>query len=141
MSKHEFSEGNQPKERKPRGKSERTKILEAMKRCEKTEDGFYDLLVERAHDKHDSFGFTELLKRISPIPKQTMPFIKIDYPDKGTLVEKANAVEIAIFNGTIPPDVGISLLGSLGSVAKTEEVTELSKRIESIEKAMGLDNG
>lgn len=132
----QFDEDNQPKERKPRGKSERTKILEAMKRESKTEDGFYDLMVRKAHESEDNFSFGEMLKRLSPIPKQTMPYIQIDYPEKGTLIERAAAIELAIVTGKIPPDVGLSFLSGLGVVAKTEEVTELAARIKKLEEIL-----
>ena len=47
-----FGKGKQPSKR--RGKSERTKILEAMSRAGKTEEGFYDELVARAENPDDN---------------------------------------------------------------------------------------
>ena len=69
-TKTSFTKANQPK---GRGKSERTKILESFERLSKTEDEFYDLLTLKAFDPEDNFSFKELLVRMSPIPKATMP--------------------------------------------------------------------
>lgn len=135
-----FDEDNQPKERKPRGKSERTKILEAMKRCEKTEDGFYDLLVERAHDKTDSFGFTELLKRISPIPKQTLPKVEFEFDDKAIPAVQAAQVLKAASDGQIAPDIANQFISSIASMLKIEEVTIIRKEIDEIKALLDERN-
>jgi len=77
-TKTSFSKDKQPP--KGRGKSERTKILDAMKRQAKTEDGFYDELIIRAFNPDDNFTFKEVLARMSPIPKAVSPVYKFDLP-------------------------------------------------------------
>lgn len=129
-----FDKGNQPKDRKPRGKSERTKILEAMERTGKTEDGFYNLLVDKAHNPEDQFSFGELLKRLSPISKSVAPMIKFNLPENTKPHEKASYVIQAIANGDIPADLGNIVIAGITSMLKIQEVTDFEERLAAIEK-------
>lgn len=52
-----------------------------------------------------------------------------------TLTEDAQAIVQGIFNGTVAPDVGASLLAALTSVVKIKEVDELTRRIGELESA------
>lgn len=126
-----FTEDKQPLKR--RGKSERTKILEAMERKEKTEDGFYDLLVQRAFNPEDQFGFGEMLKRISPIPKQVAPNISFDFDKKLKPHDQAAQVMNAIATSKIPPDLGVLFVHAIKSMIDIEEYTDLKERIEKLE--------
>ena len=134
-----FNDTIQPKERKPRGKSQRTKILEAMERMGKTEEGFYDLLVEKAHNPEDNFSFTELLKRISPIPKQVAPPIKFELNKKGTIAEKSEQILEAIADGAIPPDIGNQLIVSMSAIMNIKDKTEFEDRLKALEDASNED--
>ena len=133
-----FSEDKQPIKR--RGKSERTKILEAMDRGAKTEEEFYDLLIARAFNVEDQFGFGELLKRISPIPKQVSPSIKFDFNKELKPHQQAAQIMDAISDGEVPPDLGVLFVQAIKSMIDIEEYTDLKDRIESIEKSLGLTN-
>lgn len=134
----QFSKDYQPK---GRGKAQRTKILEAMQRAGQTEEGFYDLLVQRAFNPEDNFAFKELLGRFYPIPKQTLPLIEFDFDPTATPSLQAAQIMDASAKGVIPPDVASTFISSIASMLKIEEVTELQKRLEAIEKALGADNG
>lgn len=148
MAKHEFGKDNQPKNRKPRGRDKRTLILEALERQGVTEDGFYDRLVIEAlglcgEDADDSearkvnqVAFTELWKRFHPVPKPVAPTVEFDYPKDGTLLEKAQSIELGIAEGIIPPDIGMGLIQTLSNVAKVEEVTEIKDRLERLEELL-----
>ncbi len=129
-----FTTGNQPKDRPGRGKSERTKILEAMKRKGKSEDGFYDLLVSKAHDPEDSFAFGELLKRLSPIKKSVAPLINFKLPEDAKPHEKANYVIQAIASGEIPADMGAIVISGIASMLKIQEVTDFDERLKELER-------
>lgn len=129
-----FNKDNQPKGRKPRGKSERTKILEAMERKSKTEDGFYELLVEKAHNPEDQFSFGELLKRLSPISKSVAPMIKFEMPANAKPHEKASYVIHAIADGKIPADLGGIVISGITSMLKIQELTDFDDRLKAIEK-------
>lgn len=131
MSK--FTSDNQPKDRKGRGKSERTKILEAMKRTGHTEEGFYDLLVERAHNPEDSFSYGELLKRLSPIQKAVMPHYPFELDSTLDHHEQASQVVKAVSNGELPADVGSMIIGSITNMLKIKEVTDFEHRLKALE--------
>jgi hypothetical protein len=133
-----FSSKNQPEGRKKRGKSERTKILDAMKRAGSSEEAFYDLLVKRALNPDDAFGMGELLKRIAPMPKATMPLVEFEFDEKAKPIDQAAQIMKASAEGLIPPDVANIFVSSVASMLKIEEITELQKRIESIEEQLGL---
>ena len=133
-SKTTFSKKNQPV--RGRGKSERTKILEAMKRAGETEDGFYDLLVAKAIDPKDKFTFKELLVRLSPIPKQTSPLVSFDFDDSAKPHVQASQVLKAISQRLIPADVGNVFIQSLKAMIDIEEYTDLKDRIDKLEKAL-----
>lgn len=144
----QFDKDNQPSNRKPRGRDKRTLILEALERQGVTEEGFYDRLVieamglcgEDADDnearKINQVAFTELWKRFHPVPKPVAPTIEFDYPESGSLLDKAKAIELGVAEGIIPPDIGMGLIQSLANVAKVEEVTELKERVERIEELL-----
>lgn len=140
MAKSSTTFGKNKQPSKGRGKSERTKILEAMKREKKTENGFYDLLIQKAFNVDDNFTFNELLKRISPIAKSVAPMIKFDFPKSAKPHEQASAVMIAVANGEIPPDIGALFVSSIKSMIEIEEYTDLKERIEAIEKSLGVCN-
>lgn len=129
-----FSKDNQPKNR--RGKSERTKLLEAFKKEGKTEEGFYQKMVELAFNSEDNFARSEVFKRIYPVTKAIMPTSEWKFPAKGTPLEKADAIYKAISEGNLPPDVGLSLISSLTNLIKIEEVTEIKDRLDKIEEAL-----
>lgn len=139
-----FDSENQPKERSPRGRDKRLLIIEALERQGQSEKEFYDLLVmaalgiseDESVAKLQPVAFTEMMKRLHPIPKQVAPVIEFDYPADGTLLEKAQAIEAGISDATIPPDIGIGLIQALANVAKVEEVTEIKERLERLEQLL-----
>lgn len=134
-----FSSTNQPKNRK--GKTERTKILEALKRAAKTEDEFYDLLVDKAFNKDDINGFSEMLKRISPVPKQVAPEVEFEFPQNAKPHEQASAVMHAISSGQIPADIGATFIHAIKNSVEIEESTELKDRISALEKLLNVSVG
>ena len=130
-----FTSDNQPKNT-GRGKSERTKILDAMKRLGKDEDGFYELLVDKAHDLEDNFTFKELLIRLSPMPKAVAPTIEFDFPENAKPHIQASAVMKGIAEGLIPPDLGSQFVASIKAMIDIEEYTDLKERIEKLEATL-----
>jgi hypothetical protein len=139
-SKTSFDSNNQPVDRPPRGQSFKTKLIESLKRKNMTEDDFIDMLVERAIADGGVF-LQELLKRYNPVPKQSHESIIVEgWPKDGTPAEKANKVLDCITDGTIPPDVGSILIEAISKSLGIEEVTELAKRLEAIEKLLADKN-
>ena len=126
----QFTSDYQPKKR---GKAKRTLIVEALERAGKSEEGFYDILVEKAIGD-DSTAFTELWKRFHPVEKATAPTIEFDLPKDSTPLDKANAVMHGVAAGIIPPDIGSLLIQAAKHTIDIEIGTELKDRIEALEK-------
>ena len=131
-----FDSENQPVDRPPRGQSFKTKLIESLKRKGMTEENFIDLLVDKAITDGGIY-LQEILKRYNPVSKQSHESIIIeDWPKGGTPAEKANKVLDCITDGSIPPDVGSILIEAISKSLGIEEVTELAKRLEAIEKLL-----
>lgn len=131
-----FTKDNQPV--KGRGKSERTKILDALRRAGITEDGFYDLLIGRAIDPDDNFALKEVLARFSPVKKSVLPSIELDMPEGLDRLGKADFVLLKTLEGKIPPDVQKLIMDGLADAARIEDVEINGKRLDAIERALGL---
>ena len=136
-----FTKDNQPSVRKGRGTSKVNLIRAAMKRGDKTEEQFYDLLVERAFENNDPNAFMEVLKRLYPVDKSTMPMVEFKFSQKSKPHEQAAQVMAAVADGSIPADIAQVFVSSISSMMKIEEITEISKRLDDIEKALSIDNG
>ena len=118
-----------------RGKSERNKILDAMKSMKKTEAGFYKLLVAKAHDPEDNFGFKELLSRLSPVPKAVNPLYEFPFDIDGSPHKQALQIVSAISAGLLPSDVGNIIITSISSMLNIQEKTDFEERLKAIEDA------
>ena len=134
-----FNKDAQPKERKPRGKSERTKILDAMKSVKCTEEGFYQLLVTKAHDPEDNFAFKELLSRLSPVPKAVNPLYEFPFDVDGSPHKQSLQIIDAIAAGKLPSDVGNIIITSISSMLNIQEKTDFEERLKAIEDASEQD--
>ncbi len=133
-----FTADNQPK-RKPRGKSEKTKFIDALKRKARTEDQFYELCIERAFDPDDNFAFKEILARLSPLSKAVAPTIEFDFPAGAKPHVQAQAIIRGIAEGIIPPDLGGQLITSISSMLKIQEVTDIDERLKIMESQLDED--
>lgn len=128
---NQFGKDKQPTKR--RGKAERTKIIEAMARQSKTEEDFYDYLVTRAFNPEDNFGAPELLKRLYPIPKATLPMVEFEFDESAPLPVQASQIMKASSSGKIAPDVAGTYLGAISSMLVIQEKTDLEERIKALE--------
>lgn len=131
-NKGKFTSENQPEKRKGRGKSERTKFLEALGRNNLSEEDFYDELVNQAMFEKSPMALSEILKRVSPIAKAVAPMIEFKLTAKEPH-KKASQILDGIAQGQIPPDVGSMLITSIKSTVDIEEFTDLKERIEKLE--------
>lgn len=127
-----FGTDHQPANRKS-GPNIKAKIVAALGRRKMTEDEFMDKLVSLALDEGGVF-MSELLKRYSPVYKQTHEPVQIEFPKDGTPAQKADAVLVAMAKGEISPDIGHIFIESISKSLGIEEVTELAKRLEALEK-------
>ena len=136
MAKKLFTPENQPANRKS-GPNIKAKIIAALGRRDMTEDDFIDRLLELALGDGGGQFMSELLKRYSPIPKQSHDPIVIEgWPNTGTPAEKADKVLECMSSGQIPPDLGALFIESISKSLGIEEVTELARRLEAIEKLL-----
>ena len=133
-NKGKFTSENQPK--KGRGKSERTKWIEALNKADHSEGDFYELVISQAMDEKSPMAINEVLRRISPIPKAVAPSIEFNLGEKSEPHEKAEQILDAISNGEIPPDIGATLISSIKAFVDIEEFTELKRRIEKLEAVL-----
>lgn len=104
-----------------------------MERNLTSEDKFYDALVVRALNPDDTFAASEILKRMSPIRKPTMPEVEFEFDKDAKPHIQAAQVMKAAANGDIPPDVASTFINSIASMMKINEITELEERIANLE--------
>ncbi len=136
MAKKLFTSENQPERKGENGGWFKKKLIDSLKRQGMTEEGFIDLLVKKAIADGGVY-LSELLKRYSPIPKQAHdPIVIENWPKNGTSSQKADAVLQSMSEGVIPPDLGALFIESISKSLGIEEVTELAKRLEAIEKLL-----
>lgn len=134
MPKKLFTSENQPENKGQSSGWFRKKLIDSLKRQGMTEEGFIDLLVEKAITDGGVY-LTELIKRYSPIPKQTFEPVVIEgWPKNGTPAEKANVVLDHLAEGNIPADLANMMIESISKSLGIEEITELAKRLEALEK-------
>jgi hypothetical protein len=139
-----FSKTNQPKvgsKQGKRGRNKRNLFLEALTRQSKTEEDFYDLMVERAFQEGDIYASKELLSRLYPVPKATMPLVNFEFPKGAKPHEQAASVLEAIAGGEIPSDIGSVFMQAIKVMIDIDEYTDLKERIHSIEESLGVTNG
>lgn len=134
-----FNKENQPKKRKPRGKSKVTHIITALKNNSSSEQDFWDKLVQKAlfggnDGDGDAVAQREIANRLMPMTKQTLPIFDFSIADKKTKLEKADAIIDAIGAGAIPVDVGKIFMDIIKDASAIEELEELAVRLEKLEK-------
>ena len=160
--KNMFTSEDQPNHitRRGRGKNKRTLIMEALKAegkeqffddpendgkefgFDEAEEWFYKVFVEKAMAGvlvGESFLFGELLKRLHPAEKSTLPPIKFAFKAGNTPVQNYNALMEKVGEGDIAPDIGVSLAQAINMGVNIMDVTDLAQKVEEIEKAMKAD--
>lgn len=134
---NQFGKDAQPEKR--RGKAKRTLFLEAIKDATgKDEKAFYHEVVRRAMDANDpasSVLMKEVLSRLYPTSKPTMPLVEFELTSDKPL-ERVFQVEKAIADGSIPADVAKIMVDIIKSSLEIEKITELADRIANIEKML-----
>lgn len=145
----EFSSDYQPKKRK-RGPNKRTLFIDALKKKATSEEAFYEFCVDVAmgthsykddsnefvHGKPDNQMLKEILARLSPLNKQTLPTYDFEFPSNGTKVQKAESIVNAIGEGILPIDAAKLMMDLLESAASIEEKEELSERVNKLEELL-----
>lgn len=139
----------------PRGKSNKNRILDAITKKgllqlkkgatrDEAEEAVFGFLAESAFNPSEDQSFisstcmNQLMKKGWPDLKAVDPAVKFDFDPNGTPLEKATQIMQAISDGEVPPGTGVNLLSAMASVMKIEEVTEISRRLDELEKAAGI---
>lgn len=154
MSKESNQFGNRPQplsKNKEGSRNKRTLMLEALHRevvdefgdtfesKEAAELAFVQKLVRRAQDAKDkaSLMFSkEILDRLCPTDKATLPVYTFELGEEGSPSERIAAVALAVSRGEIPPDVGNIMVNMISAGVKVEETTELMERISRLEQML-----
>ena len=150
-----FSSDNQPKERGRRGKDKRTLLLESLMAVVNVDDAgdykevvsdkdeaermFNMQLVRRALNVRDSASaqlMKEVLDRLYPTSKATLPAIEFPFRENGSASEKIEDVQKAVAEGTLPVDMGNTMVNMIVAGIKVFEVTELAERMARIEEML-----
>lgn len=154
-----FSSDHQPANRGRRGKDKRTLLLEAiMETVNATTEGslkdihlrdkdeaeklFNMTLVSRAMNRNDSASaalMKEMLDRLHPTNKATLPAIEFPFRENGSASEKIEDVQAAVADGTLPVDMGNTMVNMIVAGIKVFEVTELAERLARIEEMLNKD--
>lgn len=149
-----FTESRQPPpEKKTRGKSKRTIILDAIKSAslmeakpkmdnDKVEGLFFKHIAKHATDpssEHFAMCLRLLADKGWSNIKPAMDLVSFDFDIKGTPAEQASQVIDAVSDGVLPPDVASTLVSIIASAVKIDEVTELSAKIANLEKMLGIE--
>lgn len=146
------------KDMPPRGKGKQTVILDAIKeKCllglndestrGESEKAIFGFMAESAFNPSDETAaistacLNHLMKKGWPDVKATSPCIEFDFDRDAKPHMQASQVMKAAADGLIPPDIANMFVSSIASMIKIEEVTEISRRLEEIEKALGVSNG
>jgi hypothetical protein len=76
-----------------------------------------------------------VLARIAPTLKPQAERVAFDLDPSASVPQQIESVLAAISNGTLAPDVGQIIIGSLGRLADARAVAELEDRIARLEGA------
>ncbi len=143
----EFSEDRQPKERKPRGKGKVNMMLEAIQSVCGSEQEYFrklvdasigDPLAEKPIPPNPQL-MTLVVQRILPGLKTVAPLYTFDFPETGTAVEQAQALQKAMSDGILPHDAVTDILRGIESMTTIYESTVLRNDLEEIKKSLGID--
>lgn len=133
-------ENKAPKSNSRKGRpNNRTLMLNALKDAGTTEEQFYMNLVKSAEDESSpshSVARQEIMKRLAPADKATLPTYDFQFPKNGTIVEKADAIVNAVGQGIIPADVAKYFVDIIEARAAIEEKEELAERVAKLEEML-----
>lgn len=149
MSK--FSKEFQPTGRRPRGPDKRTLVLNAImdnlvdaagnpfEDPAIAERAMYGEIVKRAVNAKDPASaqlMKEVLIRMAPADKATLPAIEFPFRHDGTEQQKIEDVQSAVASGILPVDMGNTMVNMIATGLKVKEITELAERLARIEEML-----
>jgi len=140
----QFDQDNQPdySTRRKRGKSGRTKILEALKRNKLNEEQFLDNLVVIAQDDEhqlQQFVIKEIFEGLMPKVKPVLPCVEVEFDKSGSAFDQCMNILDAVTRGNLPSDISQSLITQVKMSLDIKELTEVAARVEFLEKELGVE--
>lgn len=98
-------------------------------------DTFEKWIVDKALTEGGPY-LDAILRRVMPASKATYPTIEFEFDTEWSHTQKADAIMNSIASGNLPPDIGHMLIDGLAKMLGIEEITDLAKRLEAIEKLL-----
>ncbi len=92
-----------------------------------------DVVIEKAK-AGDMTAASLLMARVIPTLRPRAEKVEFALDTRGSLLAQGEQVLQAIANAELEPDVGKSLLDSIGAFATLKQVDELSERIDALEQ-------
>jgi len=153
-TKTSFDKDKQPAKRAPRGKSKKNVVLEALKSKgvlglranssnEKAEAAFFGEIVNTAlnmEDNNRGMCLKLLADKGWASVKPSSERIFFDFDKDAEPHIQAAQVMDGMALGDIPPDIGNTFIQSIKAMIDIAEYTELRKRIDMLEAALGGDS-
>lgn len=147
-SKTSYEAGSKPPVgRAPRGKGKKSLVLDAIRAHCTTggEDEYIQKVVEASLGDPSADPpipanpqlITLLVNRIEPPMKSTMPLVEFDFKKGASPSEQASQIMYAASKGKITPDIAGLFISALSGMVKIQEFTDMTDRMEAIEKSMG----
>ncbi|MGB0943127.1 MAG: hypothetical protein ACPGUE_12025 [Marinomonas sp.] len=138
----------------PRGRNNRTLILEAIKEesmiglnkdstREESEKAFFKHVATRAfnpEDNNSGMCLTLLANKGWANIKPSNEVVNFDFDDNDPPHIQASKVMKAASDGLIAPDIANTFIQSIKAMIDIEEYTSLKERIEKLEKALAGDS-
>ena len=115
---------------RPRGSGRADKLRRAI---EGDLEGIIKAMVTAARDGDVSAAKLLLDRAIPALKPMDTP---LSLPTAGSLSETGAAILAAVGDGKATPDQAAKLLQGLGALARVDEVTELRKRLDSLERVL-----
>ncbi len=149
MPKNQTSFSSEYRPRQGRGKSFKTKMLDAVRReallgvddtdmdLQEVESRFISHLTKRAldvDDKDSSFLLKEIIGRCFSPLKATLPTVEFEFDANASPSEQVTQLMDAASKGEISPDIAISFVHAVKAAVEIEEFTDLKERIEKLEQ-------
>ncbi|NRP96219.1 hypothetical protein XMG59_002338 [Marinobacterium sp. xm-g-59] len=114
-------------------------LPEVRERLDKATPDIIEKIVEKAL-KGDLAAAKIVLNRTAPISKPSSQSVVIPNLNSSdsTLSEKAETILSSIASGSCPPDIGVTLIQSISTLARVVEFDDLKRRVEALEALDGL---
>lgn len=112
------------------------KTLEAMGL---SKEKVYEEIIRRAMNIEDAASsrlLSEIVARLSPLPRAAMPTININFEDCQTPTDKIAAIANAVADGEVPADIGEIMTRIVEAEIRAKEQCELAERLERIESIL-----